>query len=248
MNCYRSCVSTCQRKCDTVGTCTAVVMTYIPGVSSITPTDIQESDYNSHSISTVANSTTYGQYQCGFVSCTHLQPWNGEAYMKITAGSYKEYAGQVVACPKNASVPLPLYSCPSPGPTSDCTSKSFQRKRHNTLWLPGAAAGMTSDTVVHLLKKYPGAYDTISMPWAWWNSQWNTKCTNDTAGLCGRQYSAFSQGIVDGLHGSGYRFVPMLQVCAECVLNGTWNWRPAMELLISDAKTNGFAGCVEQNL
>jgi hypothetical protein len=45
------------------------------------------------------------------------------------------------------------------------------------------------------------------------SSEWNTKCTNDTAGLCGRQYDAFSQELSDGLKGKGYRFVPMLQVC-----------------------------------
>lgn len=29
---------------------------------------------------------------------------------------------------------------------------------------------------------------------------------------------------------------------AVCVLNGTWDWKPAMELLIEDAKQNNFSG------
>jgi hypothetical protein len=60
------------------------------------------------------------------------------------------------------------------GARSSCTGRTrqpadFKRKRHNTLWLPGHPANATAADFIAMLDKHAGAYDTISMPWAWWN-------------------------------------------------------------------------------
>lgn len=252
--CYNSCVHTCEAMCDQSPDCSAVVMTYVPG-NAVVDSGTASLPATSRGTSVSSWAPRYGSYQCGFVSCTDTRGWNGESYLKVSKGNYKEMPGTCVVCPKNATVPtaggrnLTEHACalgPQGNATSNCKQADYTRKRHNTLWLPGQPAHMTAGDVLAVLEKHTGAYDTISMPWAWMNSKgptWNnTKCANDTAGLCGRQYSSFSQAIADGLKGKNYRFVPMLQVCAVCVLNQTWDWKPAMEMLLEDAKQYGFAG------
>jgi hypothetical protein len=251
--CYNTCVQNCEAMCDQSDDCSAVVMTYVPG-AAVDGSDVA-SVPGSSPVSVSSRVPRYGSYQCGFVSCTDTRGWNGESYIKVSKGSYKEMPNTCVVCPKNATIPtaggknLTEQTCalgPRGNATSDCKPADFTRKRHNTLWLPGHPPNMTAADLVALLEKHAGAYDTISMPWAWMNSKgltWNnTKCADDTAGLCGRQYDNFSQAVADALKGKNYRFVPMLQVCAVCVLNGTWDWKPAMELLLADAKQYGFAG------
>ena len=258
--CYNTCVRTCEALCDQSDDCAAVVMTYVPGeagggggggATAAPATD----DYGASNVP-AAQAPTFGVYQCGFTSCVTTRPWNGEAFIKTSKGMYREMPGTVVVCPKNATIPhvgagknLTVQACvlgPRGNATNNCKAADYTRKRHNTLWLPGVPANVTAADVVATLTKHAGAYDTISMPWAWMNSRgptWNnTKCANDTAGLCGRSYSAISQGIADSFKHAKFRFVPMIQVCAVCVLNGTWDWLPAIKLLEADAKQHGFSG------
>ena len=52
-------------------------------------------------------------------------------------------------------------------------------------------------------------------------------------------YGVFVYGMCMCVYG-----YPAHQVCGLCVLNGTWDWVPAMKLLVQDAKDNGFSGYV----
>ena len=82
-----------------------------------------------------------------------------------------------------------------------------------------------------------------------WNSKYNSKC-NDTyagkaLGVCGRAWSPDEQIVVDAAKALKMRIVPNLEVCCVCVLNATnLNYTEAMDLLVADARAQGFSGYV----
>eukprot|EP01013_Petalomonas_cantuscygni_P005997 TRINITY_DN16837_c0_g1_i1.p1 TRINITY_DN16837_c0_g1~~TRINITY_DN16837_c0_g1_i1.p1 ORF type:complete len:373 (-),score=48.35 TRINITY_DN16837_c0_g1_i1:445-1563(-) len=141
-------------------------------------------------------------------------------------------------------VPGGPSSC-GPTPASNCTPSQQGVKRRSQAWEPTGIINTVDDTV-NALRAHRAAYTDYSVTWAFWNSQWNSKCKDDNppgSGLCYRTFKNGTSAVtVAAARKLGYNIVPIVEVCCACVLNASYDVKPGIAALADDLRTNGFAG------
>ena len=175
----------------------------------------------------------------GVVQYSYLDPADNATWVDVPFAGWACRGADVL--PSIAGWDGPCYTAATVG---SCAVHARPAERLVSIWQPGFTPAQGA-AMVQAVRAHPGVFNALSVTTAFWSSPFNSKCGTASwngTGLCVLDLDNATAGVVAELASLGLAPVPIVETCCVCVLNATYDWRPAMGKLVADAVARGYAG------